>query len=221
MGHYFHINWLVKMWTGAIPVNVTTGSETGWKVTPVCVQSPFFFLVTNTSIVRDSLNCCNKKCLLTACWMGCSTTAILTREPAAIWMPVVNTTHFHAGTLMAQTHSQPLYQAKRDFSFTAAIIADTAGVTIAAGAFTQTATTLKTVNAVVSKSAEMLQKQEVLNQQLYQAIHILQQIDLLAEELAFVRDLRFHTICQTPYQVHNTTEAQQQLAQYLKVRQIP
>jgi hypothetical protein len=37
---YFHINQSVKMWTGAGPVNVTIGSQSGWKATPVCVQ-PF------------------------------------------------------------------------------------------------------------------------------------------------------------------------------------
>lgn len=82
----------------------------------------------------------------------------------------------------------------------------------------------ETVNAAVSKSAEVLQAQWVLNQYLYHGAHILQQqIDLLAEEVALVRDMallpcvpRFHSICLTPYQVHNTTEARQQLAPYLK-----
>ena len=90
---------------------------------------------------------------------------------------------------------------------------------------TQTAITAETVNAVVSKSAEAPQVLEVLNQHLYQAIHILKQhIDSLAEELALVRDMsllacdpRFHSICLTLYQVHNAaTEAQQELAQYLE-----
>ena len=53
--------------------------------------------------------------------------------------------------------------------------------------------------------------QEVLNQHLYQAIHILQQhIDLVAEELALVRNIsllacgsRFHSICLTLYQEHS------------------
>ena len=96
-------------------MNVTIGRQVGWKATPVCVQPPFFFLVTNTSIVGDSLNCFNEKCLPSACWMGYSAMAILMREPAAIWMPVVNTTHFDAITLIAQTHLQPLHWGKRDF----------------------------------------------------------------------------------------------------------
>ena len=71
---------------------------------------------------------------------------------------------------------QPLDQGKRDFVIIAAIIVaiivGISGVTTAAVA-TQTATMTETINAVVSKSTEALQAQEVLNQHLYQAIHIL------------------------------------------------
>ena len=52
------------------------------------------------------------------------------------------------------------------------MIAGISGVTTAAVA-TQTATMTETINYVVSKSAEVLQAQEVLNQHLYQAIHSL------------------------------------------------
>lgn len=69
--------------------------------------------------------------------------------------------HFHAITLMAQTCLQPLHQGKRDFSTTAvittAIIAGISGATAAAVVLTQTATTGETGNAVVSKSAKVLQ----------------------------------------------------------------
>ena len=90
---------------------------------------------------------------------------------------MVNTTHYIAITLIAQTHLQPIHWGKRDFGITAviivAIIASIARVTTAAVALMQTATMVETVNAVVvSKSAEALQAQEVLNQHLYQAIHI-------------------------------------------------
>jgi hypothetical protein len=67
-------------------------------------------------------------------------------------MPVVNTAHFHTIPLMAQTHLQPLPWGKRDFDSTAAIIAGFAVV-----ALTQKASIAETVNAVVSKSAEVLQ----------------------------------------------------------------
>lgn len=86
--------------------------------------------------------------------------AIVMREPAAIWVPEANTTHFHAIILMAQTH--PLLQEKGDLDIMAAIIAGIAGVTMVV--LTQTAATVDTVN--LSKSAEVLQAQEVLNQHL-------------------------------------------------------
>ena len=96
-------------------MNVTIGIQVGWKATPVCVRCPFFFLATNTSIVRDSLNCFNEKCLLITCWMEYSTTAILMREPAIICMLVVNTTHFYAVSLMAQTHLKAKHWRKEGF----------------------------------------------------------------------------------------------------------
>ena len=72
--------------------------------------------------------------------------AILKRESAPFRMPVVNTTHFHAITLMVQTQLQPLHQAKGDFVIIATIIAGAAVVLI------QTAIMAETVSAVVSKS---------------------------------------------------------------------
>jgi hypothetical protein len=86
---------------------------------------------------------------------------------ATIWVPVVNITHFHAVTLMAQTYLQPLHYGKRDFGITAAviatIIAGMAGATTAAVASTQTAILAETINAVVCKSAEALWAWEVLH----------------------------------------------------------
>jgi hypothetical protein len=79
----------------------------------------------------------------------------------------VNTIHFHAITLMAQTHLKLLHHGKRNFGITAAIIVaiitGIAGATTAAVALTQAATTVDTVNAVISKSTEVLQSQEVLS----------------------------------------------------------
>lgn len=72
-------------------------------------------------------------------------------------------------------------------------------------------------------SAEVLHTQDVLSKHLYQAILILQQIDLLAEELFLVTDMslltcnpKCHSICLTSYQVYNATEVIQ-LAQYIEV----
>ena len=65
------------------------------------------------------------------------------REPDTIKMPEVNTIHFHAVTVMAQTHPQPLCQGKRDVGITDAITAaNIAKVTIAVVALTLRATTV-------------------------------------------------------------------------------
>lgn len=89
----------------------------------------------------------------------------------------------------------------------AAIIAGIAEVTTVV--LTQIAATVDTFK--LSKSAEVLQAQEVLNQHLYQA----SKIDLLAEEVALVRDMsllacdaRFHSLCLILYQVYDTTESE-------------
>lgn len=87
--------------------------------------------------------------------------AIVMREPAAIWVPEANTyslsCHHSNGP-----DSHPLLQEKGDLDIMAAIIAGIAGVTMVV--LTQTAATVDTVN--LSKSAEVLQAQEVLNQHL-------------------------------------------------------
>lgn len=71
-----------------------------------------------------------------------------------------------------------------------AVIAGIARVTKAAVALTQPATTVESVNVMVSRTAEVLQAQEVLNEHLFQSICILQQqIDFLVKELALVRDM--------------------------------
>lgn len=66
---------------------------------------------------------------------------------------------------------------KRDFKITAAVIAATVlgvgGAVAKAVPLTQTATMAKIFNQVVAKSAKTLRAQEIINQHLYQAIHVL------------------------------------------------
>lgn len=101
-----------------------------------------------------------------------------------------NSTFFHAVTVMIQTHLQPLHWGKRDFGIVTAIIAaitaGIAGVTTDVIALTQIDIMAEAVNATISKSSEALQAQEVLDHHLYEAIHILWQIDLVTEELALL-----------------------------------
>ena len=72
-------------------------------------------------------------------------------------MPLVNTTHFRAITLKAQTHLQPLHQGKWGFGIVPTIIACVVEVTKAAGVLSQRATMQEIVIALVSKSTEGLQ----------------------------------------------------------------
>ena len=112
--------------------------------------------------------------------------AILMREPAAICMPVVNTIHFDVPDwLTTPTLGREGFW-YYSVAIIVAIITGIAGVTTAAIALTQTATTVATANAVVLKSPEALLAQEVLNQHLYKAIYILKQIYLLAEDCPFL-----------------------------------
>lgn len=46
------------------------------------------------------------------------------RELAAIWVAIVNTTHFHAINIMAQTQLEEVGRIKRDFGIMAAVIVD-------------------------------------------------------------------------------------------------
>ena len=91
----------------------------------------------------------------------------------SIWMPLVNITNIQADTHWRRWRRltyNPYFSKKGDFGFTAATtVAFTEGIareTIAILDLTWTATRAETVNAFVSKLAEVLQGQEVLNEHL-------------------------------------------------------
>jgi hypothetical protein len=48
---------------------------------PVCVTFPFVFLVTNSSLAAEEVNCSSEPCLLSPCWHGSSSSAVLLRVP--------------------------------------------------------------------------------------------------------------------------------------------
>lgn len=97
--------------------------------------------------------------------------AILKREPAAIWLPVVNTTHFHTITLMAQTHLQPIPGKEEFWYYNCHHRRHCRGNNSCCCLDPDSPYGRDCQYAVVSKSAVALQAQEVLNQHLYQAIH--------------------------------------------------
>lgn len=147
---------------------------------------------------------------------GILQTAILMREPEVIWVPVVNATHFHVITIIAQTELEDVSRTKRLGNHSSCYCGHCAsnGKGVAGTvSLTQRATMVETLNQVITKSAEVLYAQEIINQHLNQAIHILkQQIDLWAEELTLLKDMsllmfepQYQAICLTPYKVFNTS----------------
>ena len=109
----------------------------------------------------------------------------------------VNTIHFHAITLMAQTHLKLLHHGKRNFGITAAIIA-----AIIAG-------TVRVTTAAVCPYSHYGGDCQCCSQlrhhrNLYQAIYILQQqINLLTEEFALVRDMSLGMQTQVSFNLAN------------------
>lgn len=123
----------------------------------------------------------------------------------AIWVPVVNVTHFHTVTVKAQTQLQPLDWVKHDFGITAiivmTIIASIARTTMTGIALMQTAITVEILDKMVSLSEEALQTQELF---------MIRNMTLLAY------DPRFMSIGLALYHVNTTSQARTQLAQYIK-----
>ena len=165
------------MWTGATPLNVIIGNEVGWKETPVCVwPSPFTFWplilplsetaftnsmkmspdclldgVFNNSYPDEGtshyLDACGKYHPL-SCHHSDDPDSLITAIPGKVGLWYYSYCHCS-------------HHCRHFWGNTAAV------------ALTQTAIIAETTNAIVSKSAEALQAYEVLNQHLYQAIHIL------------------------------------------------
>lgn len=98
-----------------------------------------------------------------ACWLGYSQTAI--------WVLIVNATHFYAITIMTQIQLEEVGRTKRDFGIEAtvivAIVLGVGGAVAGTVPLTQMATTAETLNQVVAKSVEVLYAQEIINQHLY------------------------------------------------------
>lgn len=137
------------------------------KANLFCVQPPFS-LVMNASNVIDTLNCSLEKHSLTTCWLEHSATAILMKEPAVIWVPIVNATLFHTIATMVQVYIAIINRIKLDFGITATSIASIVlaigGMVAGMVSLMQATTMADTLNQIVTQSAEVLHAQEVINQ---------------------------------------------------------
>lgn len=88
--------------------------------------------------------------------MTYSTTTLVMRESTTIWMPVVNMI-FYVIMLMTQTHNHYTMERQILVVQLPSLFADIAVVTTVPIALTKIDSTMETLNAVVSKSAEALQ----------------------------------------------------------------
>lgn len=84
---------------------------------------------------------------------------------------------------MSRIHLQPLGQVKHDFDITAAtitiILVTVVRATTVTVALMQTSTMAEKSDRGESHSANAIHTQEMINQHLYQTIHILQQVDVI------------------------------------------
>uniref|UniRef100_A0A8D2GRS6 Uncharacterized protein n=1 Tax=Urocitellus parryii TaxID=9999 RepID=A0A8D2GRS6_UROPR len=87
-----------SMFNGSYNYNTSTTFETNvqinktkyidFKPTPVCLLSPFLFIISNNSVQDNVLNC-SENCFLSACWNATQfSLAIIARIPTFIPVPV-------------------------------------------------------------------------------------------------------------------------------------
>lgn len=128
------------------------------------------------------LNCSNDNitCLLSECWNGSESVAVIVKVPTFVPVPVeVNPDNFPLVNL---------FREKRDFGITAAIITaiavSAAAATTAALAMTNQVQTAQTINQVIQQTAQVLESQDRVNRHILSGILAAnQRIDLLQVQL--------------------------------------
>ena len=154
-----------------------SGQNVTFGPTPVCLVSPFLFLVSNSTLQNDSLSCSNTTCFYSLCWNATSFhIAVVLRIPEHLPLPVDGPTPL------------TLFRPKRDLGITAAIVATiAAAATAEATATVALATyisTAETLNTLFTKTAEALTTQSSINAHLRGGIMILnQRVDLLQDQI--------------------------------------
>ena len=149
-----------------------------FKPTPVCVYTPFVFIVGNASSVFDGILCCsNDTCFYRRCWdVRRFNIAVVARKPR--WVPIpVNV-----------LHTMTLFRQKRDFGITAAIVTAISlaavGATAAAVAMSQSVQTAHALSNLSSSVAHAIDVQSSLNGQLKGGLMVInQRIDLVQEQI--------------------------------------
>ncbi|XP_059107641.1 uncharacterized protein LOC131900446 [Peromyscus eremicus] len=171
---------------------------------PVCVYSPFLFILSNSSFGK----CTNQTCFLSQCWDAEQfTRALVARVPR--WIPVP----------VEAPSTMTLFRPKRDFGITAAVIvaisAAATAATVAGIAMSTTVQTASTLNSISQTVARALDSQAVIDTRLRGGILIVnQRIDLVQEQLDMTWQLaqlgcewKFNALCITSVPYDNYTRA--------------
>uniref|UniRef100_UPI004038A47E uncharacterized protein LOC143402351 n=1 Tax=Callospermophilus lateralis TaxID=76772 RepID=UPI004038A47E len=184
----------------------------------VCVQSPFLFLLAEATS-SEMLDCSHTTCLLSECWNGSWTVAVVMKIPTFVPIPVT-----------ADPDKFPiveLLRVRRDFGITAAIVtamAISAAAAVTAGmAMANQVQTAATINQVVQQTSTILESQNTINQHILSGILAAnQRIDLLQAQVEELADLvllgcvdqRAH-LCITSVRFNDSRNASRIIGEYL------
>ena len=184
--------------------NKTLIKQTNYLPTPVCVYTPFLFILSNGSFE----SCTNETCWMSQCWsLKWASRAMLAKIPR--WVPVP----------LEIPSTITLHRQKRDFGITAAVVvamaASAAAATAAGIAMATSVQSSTTVEQLSSSVAEAIDQHSVLSAQLKGGLMIVnQRIDLVEERLEILLQLaqlgcdkKSGALCITSVQYENWTHA--------------
>ncbi|XP_058437141.1 uncharacterized protein LOC131424390 [Marmota monax] len=204
--------------------NISYNSQVSNATLPsaaVCLHSPFLFLLTNDTNTTGSemIDCSNCTYVLSECWNGSWSTAVVMKVPTFVPIPVT-----------ADPDSFPIVEvlrSRRDFGITAAIVtavAVSAAAAVTAGvAMANQVQTAATVNQVIQQTSNILESQSKINQHILSGIlAVNQRVDLLQAQIEELSDLvhlgcvdHHAHLCITSLRFNDSRNTSQIIGQYL------
>lgn len=200
-----------------IKVNEEMFSATSPKA-EVCVQTPFMFLLTNTTS-EGTVDCTIAECILAECWNGTWRIAVLMKIPTLVPIPVE-----------ADPETFPmvsLLRTRRDFGITATIVTaialSAASAITAAVVMSHQMQTAEVINDVVHKTATVLETENRIDKHLLSGIVAAnQRIDLVQAQVEDLFNLvqlgcvaQTKHVCITPLRFMSAGNQSQKLSEYL------
>lgn len=194
-------------------------ANTTLAAAPVCVPSPFVFLLTNVTNATQEVDCRSTNCFLAQCWNASWNLVVVMKIPTFVPIPVkTDPDTFPLVTLL---------RGRRDFGLTAAIVTaiavSAAAAVTAAVAMTNQVQTADTINNVVAQAATVLDTQSRINRHMLSGIVAAnQRIDFLQSQMDDLADLvqmgcilyQKH-VCITPLSFDNSRNESKILGEFL------